>query len=210
MPRRRRPPRAGALSELQPVKLATQIATLQALFYATALVLMLFTALVAGMPFSLDLVFGWDRVRGDTTRGWLLALIWVLDGGLCMAVAMVVFVARSKLVPDFALTIHFLHLILTTLYSRVLPRNYMWWIAMLGSSAVAVSLGMWGCRYRELQSVFFGGGRVLGSRAATAEQGEGIIPLEGDEGAGFVRGGGRGRGPDGAGTYEMVHMKQGG
>lgn len=123
---------------------------------------------------------------------------------------MVVFVARSKLVPDFALTIHFLHLILTTLYSRVLPRNYMWWIAMLGSSAVAVSLGMWGCRYRELQSVFFGGGRVLGSRAATAEQGEGIIPLEGDEGAGFVRGGGRGRGPDGAGTYEMVHMKQGG
>lgn len=87
MPRRRRPPRAGALSELQPVKIATQIATLQALFYAAALVLMLFTALVAGMPFTLDLVFGWDRVRGDTTRGWLLALIWILDGGLCMYVA---------------------------------------------------------------------------------------------------------------------------
>ncbi|KAM4064573.1 integral membrane protein S linking to the trans golgi network domain-containing protein [Hirsutella rhossiliensis] len=209
MPRRRRPPRAGALSELQPVKIATQIATLQALFYAAAVVLMLFTALVAGMPFSLDLVFGWDRVRGDTTRGWLLALIWVLDGGLCMAVAIVVLVARSKLVPDFALTVHFLHLVLTTLYSRVLPRNYMWWIAMLASAAVAVSFGMWGCRYRELQPVFFGGGRILGSRAAAAEQGENAPPLDADDAdPGFASGSGRGRGPDGAGAYEMVHMKQ--
>jgi protein SYS1 len=84
MPRRRRPPRAGALSELQPLKIAAQIATLQALYYVAALVLMLFTALVAGMPFGLDMVLGWDRVRGDTTQGWVLAFVWVLDGGLCM------------------------------------------------------------------------------------------------------------------------------
>lgn len=84
MPRRRRPPRAGALSELQPLKIAAQIATLQALYYVAALVLMLFTALVAGMRFGLDMVLGWDRVRGDTTQGWVLAFVWVLDGGLCM------------------------------------------------------------------------------------------------------------------------------
>ncbi|KJZ77296.1 hypothetical protein HIM_03617 [Hirsutella minnesotensis 3608] len=209
MPRRRRPPRAGALSELQPFKIATQISILQALFYAAALVLMLFTALVAGMPFSLDLVFGWERVRGDTTRGWLLGLVWILDGGLCMAVAIVVLVARSKLVPDFAITIHFLHLIFTSLYSRAIPRNYMWWIAMFGSSAVAVSLGMWGCQYRELQPVFFGGGRILGSRGAAAERGEGGASTEENGSEGIVRGSGRGRGPDGAGAYEMVKMKQG-
>ncbi|KAF7562392.1 hypothetical protein G7046_g1727 [Stylonectria norvegica] len=84
MARRRRPPRAGALTELPPLKIAGQIATLQALYYTAALVLMLFTALVAGSGFSLGLLFGWEGVRGDTTNGWLQAFVWVLDGGLCM------------------------------------------------------------------------------------------------------------------------------
>ena len=43
---------------------------------------MLFTAAVAGAHFGPDLVLGWDAVRGDTTQGWLMALIWVLDGGI--------------------------------------------------------------------------------------------------------------------------------
>lgn len=86
MARRRRPPRPGALSELPPLKILSQIAALQGLYYAAALVLMLFTALVAGNKFSLDLVFGWETVRGDTTQGWLAGFIWVLDGGLIMCV----------------------------------------------------------------------------------------------------------------------------
>lgn len=84
MARRRRPPRAGALSDLQPLKIAAQIAALQVLFYVAALVLMLFTTLVAGMGFGLDLILGWERVRGDTTQGWVIAFVWILDGGLCM------------------------------------------------------------------------------------------------------------------------------
>jgi hypothetical protein len=86
MPRRRKPPRAGALTELQPLKIATQIATLQALYYMMAGVLMLFTTLVAGMGFSMDMILGWDAVRGDTTQGWLLSLVWLIDGGFCMYV----------------------------------------------------------------------------------------------------------------------------
>ncbi len=86
MPRRRRPPRAGALTELPPLRILSQIAALQVLYYAAALVLMLFTALVAGTRFTLDLVFGWNAVRGDTTQGWLMGFIWILDGGLFMSV----------------------------------------------------------------------------------------------------------------------------
>lgn len=86
MARRRRPPRAGALTELQPLKIAAQIASLQALYYFTALILMLFTALVAGISFNFNLILGWDRVRGDTTQGWLLAFVWILNGGFCMCV----------------------------------------------------------------------------------------------------------------------------
>lgn len=84
MARRRRPPRAGALAELQPLRTAAQIATLQALFYLIALILITFTTLVAGMPFSMDMLFDWEVIRGDTTQGWLLAFVWLFDGGFCM------------------------------------------------------------------------------------------------------------------------------
>lgn len=143
-------------------------------------------------------------------------LTWVFSSG--RAVAIVVLIARSKLVPDFAITVHFLHLILTTLYTRSLPRHSMWWATMLGSAAASVVLGMWGCRYRELQPVFFGGGRILGSGTAAtpsnaqsaAEEGEMGAPTDDDDDeSGFSRGRGRGRGRDGAGEYEMMHMKQG-
>ena len=87
MPRRRRPPRAGALTELPPLRIAAQIASLQALYYSAALVLLLFTSLVAGSPFRFAMVLGWDYLRGDTTQGWLLAFVWILDGGLCMYVS---------------------------------------------------------------------------------------------------------------------------
>ncbi|KAK4073994.1 hypothetical protein Trihar35433_3468 [Trichoderma harzianum] len=204
MARRRRPPRAGALTELPPLKIASQIAILQALYYFAALVLMLFTTLVAGMPFSFDLILGWDRVRGDTTQGWLMAFVWLLDGGFCMSVAMVILVARSKLVPDFALTIHFLHLLFTCLYTRSLPRNSMWWFTMLASSATAVGLGMWGCRYRELQPVFFLGGRILGSgtsapsnRGAAGAREDALHP-DVEDGMG---------GSSTAGEYEMNQIK---
>ncbi|KAG5932221.1 hypothetical protein E4U53_001427 [Claviceps sorghi] len=218
MARRRRPPRAGALTELQPLRIATQIAMLQALYYVTAGMLMLFTALVTGMGFSLDMILGWRGVRGDTTQGWLLSFIWLMDGGLFMAIAIVILVARSKLVLDFALTLHVLHLVFTTLYTHSLPAHSMWWMTMASSTAVSVALGMWGCRHRELQSVFFGGSRILGSGSRTnhpgaAEQGQSGSCIEGgcdDDGddAGFSRGRGRGRGKDGNGEYELAEMTQ--
>ncbi|PSR75830.1 integral membrane protein S linking to the trans Golgi network-domain-containing protein [Coniella lustricola] len=208
MARRRRPPRAGALAELPPLKILSQIAALQALYYAGALVLMLFSSLVSGRGFRLELVLGWAAVRGDTTQGWLNGFMWVLDGGLFMSVAMVLIVIRSKLVLDFALTTHFIHLIVVSLYSGQVPRHMGWWLAMLASSAMGAALGIWGCQYRELRPVFFGGG---GNSSNANNSHDGAIPdgdglPVGDEEQGFSRGRGRGRGRDGAGDYEMVKM----
>lgn len=84
------------------------------------------------------------------------------------ALAIIALVARSKLVPDFALTIHGVHLVLVTLVTRSLPRTTMWWATMLLSSALATGVGIWGCRYRELQPVFFGGSRVMGQSGGAA------------------------------------------
>lgn len=86
MARRRRPPRSGAISELPPLKIASQMAALQALYYAGAFGLVLFASLVSGMSFSLDLVFSWQAVRGDTAAGWLAGFLWLVDGALFMYV----------------------------------------------------------------------------------------------------------------------------
>jgi len=212
MARRRRPPRSGALAELPPLKILSQIALLQTLYYLTATTLLIFTSLVAGTPFSLDLVFGWDSVRGDTTQGWLSGFLWVLTGGLFMAAAIVVLIGRSKLVLDFALSLHGIHLVVVWFYSGELPRHTAWWLSMGVASAVGVALGTWGCRYRELRPISFGGiggGTAVPTRGVLGSgegSGGGDARLDVDEEQGFSRGRGRGRGRDGAGDYEMVKM----
>ena len=79
MPRRRRPPRPGALADLSPLRILTQIAVLQALYYACSSVLIVFTALVAGKELTVDLILSWRSLRGDTTVGWTLGLVWLLN-----------------------------------------------------------------------------------------------------------------------------------
>ena len=79
MARRRRPPRPGAMTEFPPLKILTQILILQAIWYFVATVLILFTALVAGRHFTFDMVLSWRSLRGDTTVGWMLGLVWLLN-----------------------------------------------------------------------------------------------------------------------------------
>lgn len=90
----------------------------------------------------------------------------------------------------------------------------MWWFSMLASSGMCVTLGMWGCRYRELQPVFFGGGRILGSNAAprpAADDEDDDDDDEaggGDEEMGLAKGRGRQR-SGGREEYEMGQVQSG-
>ncbi|KAF2641405.1 hypothetical protein P280DRAFT_425891 [Massarina eburnea CBS 473.64] len=198
MPRRRRPPRPGALADLSPTRILSQIVVLQLAYYACAAVLIIFTALVAGKEIDIDLLFSWRTLRGDTTVGWTLGLVWVLNSLTC-AVFILLLIARSKLVLDFALTIHFIHLIVTSLYSHAIPANFFWWALQICSASVMTSLGVWACQWRELRPINFG-------TKTTARQPSGSA---GADGADESRGRGRGRGREGAGEYEMVGMSAG-
>ncbi|OQE17088.1 hypothetical protein PENFLA_c025G10321 [Penicillium flavigenum] len=199
MSARRRPP-AGSRTELPPLKIVRKILLLQLAYYACATVLILFTTVVYGAPFSLDLVFGWDSLRGDTTIGWMLGLVWLLN---CFTSVMflLVFVSRSKLVPDFALTIHFLHLITTTLYTHSLPSNLLWWGLQFASAAMMTFLGMWACQRRELEPIKFGGhgGSTQAGPSSQASAGDG------QQESSFGRGRGRERNLQ---EYEMDDMKR--
>lgn len=67
---------------LTPLKILTQIVTLQVAYYTLASALILFTALASGKPVSVDLVFSWRSLRGDTAVGWTLGLCWIVVAGM--------------------------------------------------------------------------------------------------------------------------------
>lgn len=209
MPVRRRA--AGrARTDLPPLKIVRKILLLQLAFYVSGTALILFTTLVYGTPFSLDLIFSWDAVRGDTTVGWMLSLVWMLNSLPCV-LYLLVLVSRSKLIPDFALTLHFLHLIATCLYSRSIPANWLWWGLQCASAALMTFGGVWACQWRELRPISFGG---IGG--ATSQQKSDIQPPAKETGIkralGFFSRGHRGRGSppagvrDRGGEYEMLAM----
>ena len=118
-------------------------------------------------------------------------------------------IARSKLVPDFAITIHGINLLTTTLYTRSIPTYLYWWLIQISSAGLMVALGMWACRWRELKPIAFGGqGKGKGRATGDVEAANGRPRGAEGEGEGYAMGSGRGRGRgrDGAGAYEMVGM----
>ena len=80
MARKRRPPRPGALADLAPLRILKKIILLQLSYYISAIILIVFTVLVAGRPLSFDLLLSWRTIRADSTVGWMLALVWLLNG----------------------------------------------------------------------------------------------------------------------------------
>jgi hypothetical protein len=128
------------------------------------------------------------------------------EGGDGRVIPILLLIARSKLVPDFALTIHFVHLLVVGLYSRSIPGSLYWWFIQAASAGLMISLGMWACQWRELQPMAFGGHARAKTEAQSSGGASGEAHVEG-EGEGFEMGSSRGRGRDGAGAYQMVEME---
>jgi len=70
---------------------------------------------------------------------------------------LLLFIARSKLVPDFAITIHVINLVVTSFYTGIVPRQLFWWGLQVTSAGLMTFLGIWACRWRELKPIQFGG-----------------------------------------------------
>jgi len=122
-------------------------------------------------------------------------------------ILLLLLVSRSKLIPDFALTIHFIHLVVTSVYTRSLPTNLLWWSLQACSAAFMTSMGIWACQWRELRPMTFG--KPKETPALPPEGGEDMEEEEESMGFGRGRGRGKGKGRDGAGHYEMVRMREG-
>ena len=79
----------------------------------------------------------------------------------------------SALVPDFALTIHFFHLLVTSFYTKTVPTNLLWWSLQATSAGLMVFLGVWAVRYREVHNIVNFGKRKPGTDGQRADPGGG-------------------------------------
>ena len=95
---------------------------------------------------------------------------------------------------DFALTIHIIHLLVTSLYTHAVPTSVYWWLVQASSAALMVSLGIWACQWRELKPMAFGGRSSKGKERAT------------EESVGLMNGAENGALRGGSGAYEMSAM----
>ncbi|KAK9458713.1 integral membrane protein S linking to the trans Golgi network-domain-containing protein [Lipomyces oligophaga] len=168
--RRRRPVSSRAANRFDsyaPKRLAVQIVVLQSIYYVSVACLILFTCLVSGTRFSGSLVFSWSSIRIDTTVGWTLSFIWFL-AGLLNVLPLAFFVGRSKLVPDFVLTLHGINLFVTCVFTRSFPSSVLWWILQFASISIMLFLGTWASRHRELNVLYFPPLKISSSTSASS------------------------------------------
>ncbi|PPQ68390.1 hypothetical protein CVT25_007928 [Psilocybe cyanescens] len=90
----------------------------------------------------------WDG-RMDPMRGWIIAFCWIVA---CSADIYYLYklVRRPRLILDFALTLVFNHLVLTTYYSAAIPTSLFFWLVLLGGAVLTIIVAEQLCVKREM------------------------------------------------------------
>jgi hypothetical protein len=160
-------------SILSPRQLLKQILVMQSIYYFIGFVLILFMSLVSEQAFSLRLIFSWEPVRNDTTVGWTLVLLWLLDTFFSV-LALTIVVGRSKLALDFTLTLHGIHFVICWVVSGQFPRSGLWWGLQAVSILLMLGLGTWSTQWRELRATFFEPIQMAPTAGVTTNGGSGF------------------------------------
>ncbi|KAF8335111.1 integral membrane protein S linking to the trans Golgi network-domain-containing protein [Amanita rubescens] len=90
----------------------------------------------------------WDG-KIDPTRGWVIAFCWMLA---CSADIYYLYalVRRPRLILDFALTLVFNHLVLTTYYAASIPTSLFFWFVLIAGSILTIVVAEQLCVKREM------------------------------------------------------------
>lgn len=114
----------------------------------------------------------WDG-RIDPLRGWVIAACWLAASTAeyvspydslhehitnhwkwCLTAnsiyVLYALIRRPRLILDFALTLLFNHLVLTSYYSSALPTSWFFWVVMIGGTCLMVIVSEQLCVKREM------------------------------------------------------------
>lgn len=146
-----------SLSDNQPInltyKLSIQIAILQIFYYITAFIMISSTCLLLGWGFHFSWIWKWDIITIENSLGLTLSILWLINA-LLSTFFIAFIIGRSKVVWDFATTIHFIHLVIVWICSGF-PKSIYWWSLQLVSVLLMIILGTYMSRWIELRDTFF-------------------------------------------------------
>jgi len=97
--------------------------------------------------------YGWTEDLWDGTmdhrRGWIIAFCWIMA---CSVDIFYLFklVRRPRLILDFALTLVFNHLVLTTYYSAAIPTSLFYWVVLFAGASLTIVFAEQLCVKREM------------------------------------------------------------
>ncbi|EAU90753.1 hypothetical protein CC1G_04022 [Coprinopsis cinerea okayama7 len=98
--------------------------------------------------------YGYDEARWDgridPIRGWIIAVCWI---AACFADIYYVYmiVRKPRMILDFALTLIFNHLVLTTYYSASIPTSLFFYAVLLVGAALTIIIAEQLCVKREMR-----------------------------------------------------------
>jgi hypothetical protein len=78
------------------------------------------------------------------------------------ALLLVKVMGRVRLCLDFSVTLHLVHLVLTTMHAQHVPSNLFWWGLNILSCALMTIAGEWLCMRFEMEPIRVGVGRGAG------------------------------------------------
>ncbi|KNC97838.1 uncharacterized protein SPPG_06835 [Spizellomyces punctatus DAOM BR117] len=157
-------------STFDPILISAQIVALQSTYYLSASLIVFVLELLTGSPVTLNHVLMHDELRTDTVLGWSLFLANLMNAGLGSYYLLII-VQRAKLCLDFSCTLHILHIVITTLYSRSLPKSFFWWFCFLCTLVVLSLGGEYLCMQREMEPITLAGTK---KRQSTSNGGDAV------------------------------------
>ncbi|UZJ56613.1 hypothetical protein CBS101457_005933 [Exobasidium rhododendri] len=105
----------------------------------------------------------WPMLASDSRRGWVILLAWAVSG----------VVERPTHILDHTLTLHFFHFLLTSHYSKSIPTNLFYWLAMLAHAGACVVWAEALSIRREMLTGWTSGWQDPEEQHGSQEQGEG-------------------------------------
>ncbi|KAI8885805.1 hypothetical protein K501DRAFT_214975 [Backusella circina FSU 941] len=176
-------------SKWDPILILAQITALQSVCYIVYSIVLYIALILTGTDVSLDLIFSAVEIRTDTTFGWSLIIVWLVNAFLTIPILMFI-VQRARQILDFVLTFHFFHVLIGWRITHVFPTSGAWWTLQFVNCLIMTFGGEWACMHREMKPIMITSGNkksstkqqdTMTNNGESSSSNNSGFPIEGDD-----------------------------
>ncbi|KAK2177623.1 hypothetical protein NP493_589g02003 [Ridgeia piscesae] len=135
-----------------PVLIIGQILSMQSAFYLGLGLWIVVVDYILASHRSLDQVFSYEDLQTRDVKGSLTMVTYALNALSC-SVGLWYVVRRTKQCWDFAMTMHFFHLLACWAFNHHLPHSLSWWLINIVSIIITTVCGEFLCMRTEMKAI---------------------------------------------------------